>query len=265
MNLEKLINTYQHRFSQTEQDILAFMLENQEFLAETTINQLAHKTYTSTSSIIRLTKKLGFSGFAELKYLVKTSLSQREPTNPNFIASGLSDIKQTLDFLQGYDFSPLLQKIHSARTLYCYGTGYAQHNASQEFAKSLLACGKFTHLIPASRELAASSSVMTATDLLILVSLSGNTPDVEESIKKLSLRKIPMLAITAQSVNYMASTASYVLHYQATPTRLAGADHPYHSFVALNVLLDYLVRRYIEFLEERPAHEGSTELPDRQQ
>ena len=68
MDLQDVVNANQHRFSDTERDILAFMLENEEFVAEATINSLAHKTYTSTSSIIRLTKKLNFSGFAELKY-----------------------------------------------------------------------------------------------------------------------------------------------------------------------------------------------------
>ena len=55
MDLQDVVNANQHRFSETEREILAFMLENEEFVAESTINSLAHKTYTSTSSIIRLT------------------------------------------------------------------------------------------------------------------------------------------------------------------------------------------------------------------
>lgn len=82
MDLQDVVNANQHRFSETEREILAFMLENEEFVAESTINSLAHKTYTSTSSIIRLTKKLNFSGFAELKYFIKSSLSRSEPFNP---------------------------------------------------------------------------------------------------------------------------------------------------------------------------------------
>ena len=73
MDLQDVVNANQHRFSGTEREILAFMLDNEKFVAEATISSLAHKTYTSTSSIIRLTKKLNFSGFAELKYFIKSS------------------------------------------------------------------------------------------------------------------------------------------------------------------------------------------------
>ncbi len=150
MDLQDVVNANQHRFSETEREILAFMLENEEFVAESTINSLAHKTYTSTSSIIRLTKKLNFSGFAELKYFIKSSLNRSEPFNPRFIESGREDIQRTYDYLEHMELSGLLKRIHEARTVYCFGTGYAKRNAVQEFAKSMQVCGKFCHVIPAS-------------------------------------------------------------------------------------------------------------------
>lgn len=249
MDLQGIVNAHQHRFSETEREILAFMLENEEFVAESTISSLAHKTYTSTSSIIRLTKKLDFSGFAELKYFIKSSLAQVEPANPDFIASGSNDITKTLDQLSHTDITPMLKMLTQARTVYCYGTGYAQRNAVQEFAKSMLACGRFMHVIPARSEFVGAVSAMTQEDVVILVSLSGNTESIKESIRALSLRKVPMIAITTQSVNFMSTTANFSLHYEATPTVLPKQKEPYHSFVALNVLLDYVVRQYIDLLE----------------
>ena len=78
VDLQELVNAHQNRLSDTEREILAFMLNNEQFVADSTISALAHKTFTSTSSIIRLTKKLGFSGFAELKFFVKNSLLERQ-------------------------------------------------------------------------------------------------------------------------------------------------------------------------------------------
>lgn len=250
MNLKTLINAHQYRFSETEREILAFMLENERFVAESTISSLAHKTFTSTSSIIRLTKKLEFSGFAELKYFIKNSLNDAPPPLSDFVDAGRRDIEETLQRLEGIDLTPILEKVHGCRTLYCFGTGYAQRNAIHEFAKSMLACGKFSHVIPAKNEFAGSISVMSNEDLVILVSLSGNTESIKETVKLLSVRKIPMIAITASGVNYLASTADYSLYYESTPTRLPGHQTPYHSFVALNILLDFMVRKYIEFIDQ---------------
>ena len=226
MDLQDVVNANQHRFSDTERDILAFMLENEEFVAEATINSLAHKTYTSTSSIIRLTKKLNFSGFAELKYFIKSSLTKSEPYNPRFIESGREDILRTYDYLEHMELSGLLRKLHTARTIYCFGTGYAQRNAVQEFAKSMQVCGKFCHVIPARNEFESTMSAMNQDDVVILVSFSGQTENMREHVKMLALRKIPMIAITAIGVNFMSSYAEYSLHYQTTPTQLSTQRKP---------------------------------------
>ena len=69
----------------------------------------------------------------------------------------------------------------------------------------------------------------------------------------LALRRIPMIAVTAIGVNYMSSHAEYSLHYQTTPTQISTQRKPYYSFVALSVLLDYIVRRYIESLRMSAA------------
>lgn len=258
MDLQDVVNANQHRFSETEREILAFMLENEEFVAESTINSLAHKTYTSTSSIIRLTKKLNFSGFAELKYFIKSSLNRSEPFNPRFIESGREDIQRTYDYLEHMELSGLLKRIHEARTVYCFGTGYAQRNAVQEFAKSMQVCGKFCHVIPARNEFESAMNNMTQDDVVIIVSFSGQTENMREHIKMLALRRIPMIAVTAIGVNYMSSHAEYSLHYQTTPTHISTQRKPYYSFVALSVLLDYIVRRYIEHVE----HERRESLQD---
>lgn len=258
MDLKDVVNANQHRFSSTEREILAFMLENERFVAEATISSLAHKTYTSTSSIIRLTKKLNFSGFAELKYFIKSSLNRAEPYNPHFIESGKEDILRTYDYLEHMELNGLLEKLHNARTVYCFGTGYAQRNAVQEFAKSMQICGKFCHVVPARNEFEIAMNAMNAEDVVIIVSFSGQTENMRENVKMLSLRKIPMVAVTALGVNYMSSQASYALHYQATPTQITGQRNQYHSFVALSVLLDYLVRRYMDYLETNQKSGSNT-------
>ncbi|MBM7051165.1 MurR/RpiR family transcriptional regulator [Rothia sp. ZJ932] len=250
MDLQDIVNAHQHRFSETERDILAFMLENEEFVSEATISSLAHRTFTSTSSIIRLTKKLDFTGFAELKYFIKSSLNKPVGSPENFVESAKDDIAKTFEFLEGYDLAPALEKIRQARSLYCYGTGYAQRNAVQEFAKSMLSCGRFTHVIPAHNEFAGSAHVMTAEDLVIIVSLSGNTEQIRETVNLLSLRKIPMIVVTAFGMNYMSSVANFSLRYAATPRPIPMQRTPFHSFIGLNVLLDYVVRRYIDLIDQ---------------
>ena len=251
MDLQELVNAHQNRLSDTERESLAFMLNNEQFVADSTISALAHKTFTSTSSIIRLTKKLGFTGFAELKFFVKSSLAGGAKPNTDFLESGRLDILKTYEGLMAMDFEPILSKIENANTIYLYGTGFAQRNAIQEFSKSMLACGKFTHVIPASSEFRGSIGVMRPDDLVIIASLSGETESAIPTVKALAARKIPMIAITALGVNSLSAAADFSLHYESTPTITSSHKEPYHSFVALTVLLDYLVRQYIQYLDSQ--------------
>lgn len=249
MDLQELVNAHQNRLSDTEREILAFMLNNEQFVADSTISALAHRTFTSTSSIIRLTKKLGFSGFAELKFFIKNSLAGPATPPIDFLESGRNDILKTYEGLMATDFTPILQRIDTARTIYCYGTGFAQRTAIQEFSKSLLTCGKFTHVIPASSEFRGSIGVMKPEDLVIIASLSGETESALPTVRALAARKVPMIAITALGVNSISAVADHALHYESTPTVTSIHKEPYHSFVTLSVLLDYIVRQYIQYLD----------------
>ncbi|ORC24498.1 MurR/RpiR family transcriptional regulator [Rothia nasisuis] len=251
MDLQELVNAHQSRLSDTEREILAFMLNNEQFVADSTISALAHKTFSSTSSIIRLTKKLGFSGFAELKFFVKNSLIESSDRPTNFLESGRNDILKTYEGLMNIDFDPIVRKIENARTIYCYGTGFAQRTAIQEFSKSMLACGKFTHVIPASSEFRGSIGVMKPEDLVIIASLSGETASALPTVRALAARKVPMIAITALGVNTISAAAEFSLHYESTPTVTLSTKEPYHSFVALTVLLDYTVRQYIQYIDSK--------------
>ncbi len=55
------------KLSTTENNIIQFILEHNEELENYSIRDLAKQTYSSTSTIIRLAKKLGYNGYEELK------------------------------------------------------------------------------------------------------------------------------------------------------------------------------------------------------
>ena len=63
---EKL--TKQELFTTTEKRIADYIRRNIEAAVYMTIEELAKATYTSHSAIIRLCKKMGFSGFKEFRF-----------------------------------------------------------------------------------------------------------------------------------------------------------------------------------------------------
>ncbi|HFI0646584.1 TPA: MurR/RpiR family transcriptional regulator [Streptococcus suis] len=66
--LEKLVAKHQKSFGDLDRQIVKYMLNNKEALRDLSITDLADATYTSKSTVLRLVKKLGFSGYSEFKY-----------------------------------------------------------------------------------------------------------------------------------------------------------------------------------------------------
>lgn len=61
-------------FSSVEKDVADYIVENGESILDMPIQQLAANTFTSTTTIIRLCKKLGFKGlkaFGSLRFDIR--------------------------------------------------------------------------------------------------------------------------------------------------------------------------------------------------
>lgn len=62
-----------------------------------TITELAQSSLTSKSSVLRLTKKLGFSGYSEFKYNLRNQLNKNSQTHKtmSFAEMQDNDIEET--------------------------------------------------------------------------------------------------------------------------------------------------------------------------
>lgn len=77
------------RLSQSQQLIADYLLEKRSNIKDMTIKELAVATYTSTGTIIRLAKKLGYHGYEDFKadflkevYYLDTHFKNIDPNFP---------------------------------------------------------------------------------------------------------------------------------------------------------------------------------------
>lgn len=57
----------ENKYTETEKEVIDYLMNHLDFLEELSINDLAKKTYTSNATIIRLCRKTGYSGYKALK------------------------------------------------------------------------------------------------------------------------------------------------------------------------------------------------------
>mgnify|MGYP001770350456 CR=1 FL=1 len=77
MELEGIINEHFNELNENEKAIIEYIIKNKANCQEMTIIELAKETLTSKSSILRLTQKLGFSGYSEFKYSIRKDISKQ--------------------------------------------------------------------------------------------------------------------------------------------------------------------------------------------
>lgn len=243
--LHELINKYAEFLTDNDYHILSYVEKEPEHVANMTIMELSQQCNMSKSSILRMAKKLGFSGYSEFKYYLKES-SAKNDSSGNVFELSENDIKRTVQLFDNQDKQPIYSLIDEAETIYAYGTGWGQQNALQELSRYLLSMDKRVYLIPSLRELQVASKNMSSDDLVIIASLSGDLDEVSSDLKKISHQGVPTLSITSFKNNHLAELSTYQLYFQSTDFGFA-YNVAHKSFIGLHAIVDLLVRGYLDY------------------
>ncbi|MCC5890527.1 MAG: MurR/RpiR family transcriptional regulator [Alkalibacterium sp.] len=243
--LHELINKYAEFLTDNDYHILSYVEKEPEHVANMTIMELSQQCNMSKSSILRMAKKLGFSGYSEFKYYLKES-SAKNDSSGNVFELSENDIKRTVQLFDNQDKQPIYSLIDEAETIYAYGTGWGQQNALQELSRYLLSMDKRVYLIPSLRELQVASKNMSSDDLVIIASLSGDLDEVTSDLKKISHQGVPTLSITSFKNNHLAELSTYQLYFQSTDFGFA-YNVAHKSFIGLHAIVDLLVRGYLDY------------------
>ncbi len=94
IDISNLIKKNEQDLSATDMIIAKEILDN-GIDYNMSINELAKKCYTSRTSVLRFAKKLGFSGYSELKFFVNDS--DYESKNYQYLEEDLADIFKSMN------------------------------------------------------------------------------------------------------------------------------------------------------------------------
>ncbi|SFB99833.1 transcriptional regulator, RpiR family [Alkalibacterium subtropicum] len=241
--LHELINKHAGKLSENDYYMLNYVQKHTDKVKNMTILELSKECNMSKSSVLRLTKKLGFSGYSEFKYYLKEQTSRKTVSEDIFDLS-MTDVQTTLNLFKKINKVPIYELIKNAETIYAYGTGWGQQNALQELKRYLLSMNKYLYIIPAKKELQVTISHMKPTDLVIFTSLSGEIDEIMTDLKTIHYNQVPTVSITNFKNNHLAKLTTHQLYFQSTDFGYAfNVEHK--SFIGLQLIIDHLVRGYL--------------------
>ncbi|NVY96248.1 MurR/RpiR family transcriptional regulator [Lactobacillus sp. DCY120] len=242
MEIERAFNQNYQILNLTEKKVLSQILAQKSTFTNLTLADLAHQTSVSQSFLIRLCKKIGFSGYSEFKYQLK--LESKHATNTlssqDLLQANQASLQETLALLKIEQLDDLCQQMQQAAHIYTYATGYGAKNILEDFKRGMISAKKAIISFPTSIELKLNSSVMQKDDILFVVSMSGQAHTVLSTLPILKAKGIIIVSITRFIVNPLASLAAINLYLETTKT-----DEVYTSYVPLCLILDLIVKRFL--------------------
>lgn len=251
MKLIQMVNQHYQNLTDVELIILEFISKHNLDYDDLSIDDLSKLTHTSKSSIVRLSQKLGFSGFSEFKYFLKYNKEQSARLKPNgkdYLILLKHDIEATLKYLASIDFSELSQALLKADNIYAIGTGYSENLYMNDLARSFLTSHVFITVFPSITELFWNLDAIGENDLIIACSYSGNDQDLLMAMNRLKSNKVTIVSITPMRTNELSEIANLSYYYVETPLNINASTYKEFNFYAtLKILIDTIYRSYLDY------------------
>lgn len=254
MNFNELINKNYKTLSENDIHILKYIVNNKEKVSNMIIEDLSELCNISRTTILRLCKKLGFKGYSEFKTFLKWELASKQTIENDKIKEIERSFNETVMLLKSKNIDEICEAIDKANRVFVYGTGNAQGIFGEELKRLFLFHHKYLHVIKGEKELDVSIENFNESDLIIIVSHSGNSPFIQGRLHEINLRKAKILSITTLESNYLASAADYSLYgYSATYNLIKNEEYnsSFFYFIILEVLFirfsEYMINKEIKF------------------
>lgn len=218
MIIEKLQD--KSSFTESEKCIADYIIKNKNQVQRLTAKELAKETLTSKSSIVRFCKKLGVSGFQELKKHIYTEivLEVKETKNHKLLMidnkSTYSDYLQSVDFL--YQFvvnrmhgqlnhnvmKRIMNRLNKMERIDFYSSGLG-HSIGEATAHKYSALGIESMAYSSINEAFWVTNKNNQKTAAFVISLSGKDPSVIHIAKSLKRYGIYVIGIVGHSSKEM--------------------------------------------------------------
>ncbi|WP_312951779.1 SIS domain-containing protein [Superficieibacter sp.] len=181
-------------FSKTERIIYEYILCNIHRLSTLSAKTIANNTFSTTTSVNRVSKKMGYSGYTELRYKYGTEPSSQIMDNQ---PAPSNDERELID---------ICRELNNGQHIYLYARGATL--TSLNYLSRFLSIAGIPHLILIDIHQLA----LITRGTILLVSKSGETADILDMARNAKRKKIKIIAITREmsSLSKIASRAWHV-------------------------------------------------------
>lgn len=220
-----------------EQEIAHDLLNRGSAIRGLTVSEVGHAHDVSDAMIVKLSKKLGYSGYRELRdvlynysQLTVNDLHEEVTVDdtPETIVhkvfqTSMQALQETLAILDVEAFKRAVDVLVDARQRDFYGVGGSAYIAADAYHK-FLRIGIRATAYADSHLMLMSASLLTPADMVLAVSHSGQTHAILDSVRLAKQNGATVVALTNYLVSTLAQEADIVLYSTARGSPLTGEN-----------------------------------------
>ncbi|MGL4737280.1 MAG: MurR/RpiR family transcriptional regulator [Cellulosilyticaceae bacterium] len=253
------LKEYMRKASESEKEIINYILSNPSLITKCSVQQLAKETFSSPSTIVRLSRKIGFDGFKEMKKALiieltlrdKVTLSEEKEIMPTDTTETLIDkmiykhivsIEETRTLIDPDVFKQCVSALMQAQTIYIFGIG-SSYLVAKDLQQKLMRVNKPCVAFEDYHMQILQARNILPQDLAIIISYSGESKEMVQCSQMIQASGVPSIAITRFGKSQVAELADYNLFVTANePLIRSGAMT---SRIAQLCMIDMLYLAYI--------------------
>lgn len=242
-DLSKIIRN--KKITVLEEQVLEYIIENIENVMDIGVRGVASANFTSTSTIMRLSKKLGFTGFVDMIYNISPLINSkntgiREEVSP-LIGTDIAFLSQYIEEKQVNKFIKYLVN-RKGKYIFIYALGFSKI-VGEYFNKKMLGIGIKSILIDS---IGSFENNLEDMDMLIVISKSGETKEVLDKVKAAKENNKLVVSFTKEVENCISNLSDisfkiFDMHKLDDRNIL-----PNSYFSNIIMFMEYLIYRYYE-------------------
>ncbi|WP_338214859.1 MurR/RpiR family transcriptional regulator [Companilactobacillus muriivasis] len=240
------------KLSTSEQYLWDYIQENLTDIPDLSIVKLSADANVSTATIVRTTKKMGYSGYTDFRQqLITKSKNNSQYKNlekvdhdiKQAIMKNKYEVDNTLSMLNVGSIEDAVQKIRESNDIYIFARGFSEFIA-QEMLVKLQLLGKNCVMSSDPNIIVTMSKRIKREALVIIISLNGETKELVEGAKNAFGNGVSTITITTNEKSSIAKYSEMVLLGYKSQTSYF-PDYEVRSRLPLQVISRILLDSYV--------------------
>lgn len=248
MRLNDLIEEHYDELNQNDFYIWQYILRHGRKVQEMSVYELSEQCNISHTSIVRFAKKLGLSGYAELKLCLKWDARRKKVFDRNKVSMVLNEYHDVMNDMFLKDVDEILETIYQTKRVHIYATGEAQHLVAQEMKREFIQGGKMMFVVDGTAEIDFLLRQEEKDMFFIIISQLGENETENMIADKLHDFGIKSLGIALNSRSQLSQCTDYYIGYKTNGFSIGDREEDYYCSMPLFLISHMLFIRYMEYL-----------------